>query len=183
MTERVVPEPWRRRGRPTKQGAVLSERVIVETVLHMVGQHGADVLTVRRLGAALDADPSALHQYSRNADDLLLAVADEFIGRAQPGRKPTSEWRTGLCELGLRVHASHQAHPQAALLAAYRTTGRDNEIRAVETILGVLRSTDFPDREAVRIYHACVDQALAFAALDAAALALPAPAQAADLQV
>ncbi|MFG2561364.1 TetR/AcrR family transcriptional regulator [Streptomyces sp. NPDC048496] len=183
MNERVIPEPQRRRRRPTKQGTVLSEQVIVETTLRLVGQHGADALTVRRLGAALGADPSALYRYFRNTDDLLLAVADELIGRAQLGWKLTGEWRTDLCELGLRVHASYRAHPQAALLAAHRTTGRDNEIRAVEMILGVLRSAGFPDREAVRIYHAFVDQALAFAALDAAALALPAPAQAADLQV
>ncbi|MFH8473789.1 TetR/AcrR family transcriptional regulator [Streptomyces sp. NPDC018000] len=183
MTERVVPEPQRRRRRPTKQGTVLSEQVIVETALRLVGRHGADALTVRRLGAALGADPSALYRYFRNTDDLLLAVADELIGRAQLGWQPTGEWRADLCELGLRVHASYQAHPQAALLAAHRTTGRDNEIRAVELILGVLRSAGLHDQEAVRIYHAFVDQALAFAALDAAALALPAPAQAADLRV
>ncbi|MFB6961218.1 TetR/AcrR family transcriptional regulator [Streptomyces sp. NPDC056309] len=183
MAERVVPEPLRRRRKPTKQGTVLSERVIVETALRLVGQHGAEALTVRRLGAALGADPSALYRYFRNTDDLLLAIADELIGRAQHGWQPTGDWRTDLCELGLRVHASYQAHPQAALLAAHRTTGRDNEMRAVEMILGVLRSAGFRDREAVRIYHAFVDQALAFAALDAAALAMPAPAQAADRKV
>ncbi|GGV81786.1 TetR family transcriptional regulator [Streptomyces gelaticus] len=162
---------------------MLSEQVIVETALRLVGRHGADALTVRRLGAALGADPSALYRYFHNTDDLLLAVADELIGRAQQGWRPTGEWRSDLCEMGLRVHASYQAHPQAALLAAHRTTGRNNEMRAVEAILGILRSAGFPDPEAVRIYHAFVDQALAFAALDAAALALPAPAQAADLQV
>ncbi|MCK7624478.1 TetR/AcrR family transcriptional regulator [Streptomyces sp. RS10V-4] len=183
MAERVVPEPLRRRRRPTKQGTVLSERVIVETALRLVGQHGAEALTVRRLGAALGADPSALYRYFRNTDDLLLALADELIGRAQHGWRPTGDWRADLCELGLRIHASYQAHPQAALLAAHRTTGRDNEMRSVEMILGVLRSAGFRDPAAVRIYHAFVDQALAFAALDAAALAMPAPAQAADLGV
>jgi len=183
MTERVVREPQRRRRRPTKQGTVLSERIIVETALRLIGHHGAEALTVRRLGAALGADPSALYRYFRNTDDLLLAIADELLGRAQHGWQPTGEWRADLCETGLRIHASYQAHPQAALLAAHRTTGRDNEIRAVEMILGVLRSAGFGDRDAVRIYHAFVDQALAFAALDAAALALPAAAQAADLEV
>lgn len=162
---------------------MLSERVIVETALRLVGQHGAEALTVRRLGAALGADPSALYRYFRNTDDLLLALADELIGRAQHGWRPTGDWRADLCELGLRIHASYQAHPQAALLAAHRTTGRDNEMRSVEMILGVLRSAGFRDPAAVRIYHAFVDQALAFAALDAAALAMPAPAQAADLGV
>ncbi|MFF1903522.1 TetR/AcrR family transcriptional regulator [Kitasatospora sp. NPDC058218] len=183
MTERVVPEPQRRRRKPTKQGTVLSEQVIVATALRLIGQHGAAALTVRRLGAALGADPSAVYRYFHNTDDLMLAVADELIGRAQHGLRLSGDWRADLRAIGMRVHAAYQAHPQAALLAAHRTTGRDNEIRAVETILGVLRSAGFPDREAVPIYHAFIDQALAFAAQDAAALALPDPARDADLAV
>ncbi|WP_086828150.1 TetR/AcrR family transcriptional regulator [Streptomyces sp. NRRL B-24572] len=183
MAERVVPEPRRRRRRPTKQGTVLSERIIVETALSLIGQHGAEALTVRRLGAALGCDPSALYRYFHNTDDLLLAIADELIGRAQADWQPTGDWRADLRDIGLRVHAAYQAHPQAAMLAAHRTTGRDHEARAVEKILGILRSAGFPDPEAVRIYHAFVDQALGFAALDAAELALPAPARSADLGV
>ncbi|MFE7233817.1 TetR/AcrR family transcriptional regulator [Streptomyces sp. NPDC002405] len=180
MTERVVREPQRRRRKPTKQGTVLSEQTIIETALRLIHQHGADALTVRRLGAALGADPSALYRYFHNTDDLLLAIADELIGRALQGWQPSGDWRAGLREVGLRIHAAYQAHPQAALLAAHRTTGRDNETRAVEEILGLLRSAGFQDEDAVRIYHAFVDQGLAFAALDAAAVSLPAPAQEAE---
>ncbi|WP_329561411.1 TetR/AcrR family transcriptional regulator [Kitasatospora sp. NBC_01266] len=183
MAERVIPEPQRRRRRPTKQGTVLSEQVIVDTALRLVGLHGAQALTVRRLGAALGADPSAVYRYFHSTDDLLLAIADELIGQAQHGWQPTGDWRADLRDIGLRIHAAYQAHPQAAMLAAHRTSGRDNETRAVETILGVLRSAGFPDLEAVRAYHALVDQGLAFAALDAAVLALPAPALAADQDV
>ncbi|MED7949867.1 TetR/AcrR family transcriptional regulator [Streptomyces sp. BE303] len=183
MAERVVPEPHRRRRRPTKQGVVLSEQLIVDTTLRLVGNHGAEALTVRRLGAALGADPSAIYRYFHSTDDLLLALADEFVGRAQKGWRPTGDWRADLREIGLRLHAAYQTHPQAAILAAHRTTGREHEMRAVERILGVLRGAGFPDVEAVRIYHAFVDQGLAFAALDAAALALPPAAQAADLEV
>ncbi|MFF3002544.1 TetR/AcrR family transcriptional regulator [Kitasatospora sp. NPDC057940] len=183
MSERVVPEPRRQRRRPTKQGVILSRELIVDTALRLIEQHGADALTVRRLGTALGADPSAVYRYFRSTDDLLLAVADELIGRAQYGWQATGDWRADLRAIGLRIHAAYQAHPQAALLAAHRTTGRTYEIAAVEAILGVLRGAGFPDREAVRIYHAFVDQSLGFAALDAAALALPAAAQAADLEV
>ncbi|GJF31653.1 TetR family transcriptional regulator [Kitasatospora sp. NE20-6] len=183
MAERVIPEPQRRRRRPTKQGTVLSEQVIVDTALRLVGLHGAEALTVRRLGAALGADPSAVYRYFRNTDDLLLALTDELVGHAQRGWRPTGDWRADLRDIGLRIHAAYQAHPQAAMLAAHRTTGRDHETRAVEAILGVLRTAGFPDPEAVRIYHALVDQGLAFAALDAAAAAMPAPARAADRDV
>ncbi|WP_329284967.1 TetR/AcrR family transcriptional regulator [Streptomyces sp. NBC_00691] len=180
MSERVVPEGERRRRRPTKQGAVLSEQLIVETALRLVAQHGAEALSVRRLGAALGADPSALYRYFRNTDALLLALADELIGRAQEGWRATGDWQEDLRSMGLRIHACYLSHPQAAVLGAYRTTGRPHETGAVERILGILRSAGFPDHFAVRAYHAFVDQALAFAAQDAAALALPKAAREAD---
>lgn len=183
MAERVVPEGRRQRRRPTKQGAVLSERLIVETALRLIAQHGADALSVRRLGAALGADPSALYRYFRNTDALLLALADEMIGRALEGWQATGDWRTDLRAVGRRIHASYLANPQAAILAAHRTTGRAHETRAVETILGILRTGGFPDALAVRVYHAFVDQALAFAAQDAAAAALPPAAAEADAEV
>lgn len=53
----------------------------------------------------------------------------------------------------------------------------------METILGVLRGAGFPDPMAARIYHAFVDQALAFAALDTASAALPVAARSADAAV
>ncbi|AJC60428.1 hypothetical protein GZL_07878 [Streptomyces sp. 769] len=183
MAERVVPERQRRRRRPTRQGVVLSRQLIVDTALRLVDHRGAEALTVRRLGAALGADPSAIYRYFRNTDDLLLDLADELIGLAQHGWRPTGDWRADLREIGLLIRRAYQAHPHAALLAAHRTTGRTHETRAVEAILGVLRRAGFPDPEAVRVYHAFVDQSLGFAALDAAALALPAAAQAADREV
>ncbi|MER8187837.1 TetR/AcrR family transcriptional regulator [Kitasatospora sp. NPDC094015] len=183
MNDRVVPEPERRRRRPTKQGTVLSAEVIVSTALRLLHQHGSEALTVRRLGAALGADPSAIYRYFHSTDDLLLAIADELIGHAQRDWRATGDWQSDLRGIGLCLHAAYQAHPQAALLAAYRTTGRANETRAVETILGILRGAGFPDQEAVAIYHAFVDQGLAFAAQDAAAAALPDAARAADLDV
>ncbi|MEU9564454.1 TetR/AcrR family transcriptional regulator [Streptomyces sp. NPDC048161] len=171
-SERVVPEGARRRRRPTKQGTVLSEQLIVETTLRLIGEHGAAALTVRRLGAALGCDPSALYRYFRDTDELLLAVADELIGRTMRGWRPTGDWRADLRTLGLRMHADYLAHPQAATLTCARVTGRTHEIRSVEAILGVLRGAGFPDAEAVRIYHVFVDQTLSFAALDASTLVL-----------
>ncbi|MGW1981379.1 TetR/AcrR family transcriptional regulator [Streptomyces collinus] len=183
MTERVVPAGDRRRRRPTKQGVVLSEELIVETALRLIEEHGADALSVRRLGRALGADPSSLYRYFRHTDDLMLAIADELIGRTLREWRPTGDWCADLRELGLRMHAGALAHPRAAVLSAHRVTGREHEIQAVENIIGTLRGAGFPDAEAVRIYHAFVDQALAFGALDSAGTALPRPAQDAETEV
>ncbi|WP_019068522.1 TetR/AcrR family transcriptional regulator [Streptomyces hokutonensis] len=183
MSDRVVPAADRRRRRPTKQGVVLSEELIVETALRLIEEHGAEALSVRRLGRALGADPSSLYRYFRHTDDLMLAVADELIGRTLRTWRPTGDWLADLRDLGLRMHAGALAHPRAAMLSSYRVTGRVYEIQAVETILGVLRGAGFPDTEAVRIYHAYVDQALAFGALDSANTALPKPARDAEAAV
>ncbi|MET7475933.1 TetR/AcrR family transcriptional regulator [Streptomyces sp. NPDC005648] len=183
MSERVVPPDARRRRRPTKQGVVLSDELIVATALRLIEEHGTEALSVRRLGRALGADPSSLYRYFRHTDDLMLAVADELIGRTLRVWRPTGDWRADLRELGLRMHAGALAHPRAAVLSSYRVTGRAYEIQAVETILGVLRGAGFPGPEAVRIYHVFVDQALAYGALDSASIALPRAAQEAETAV
>ncbi|MFI1393406.1 TetR/AcrR family transcriptional regulator [Streptomyces sp. NPDC020681] len=183
MAKPVVPEEARRRRRPTKNGSVLSEQLIIDTALRMLREHGGAGLTVRRLGIALGADPSTLYRYFSGIDDLTLAIGNVLIGRAMAGWKATGEWRADLRELGLRIHAAYLGHPQAAVLTASRVTGKANEVTADETILGMLRTAGFADADAVRIYHAFIDQSLAFAALDAASLALPAAARAADEEV
>ncbi|MET9736116.1 TetR/AcrR family transcriptional regulator [Streptomyces sp. NPDC006458] len=180
MAKQVVPEGKRRRRRPTRSGTVLSEALIVDTALRLLREHGGAGLSARRLGLALDCDPSTLYRYFRGMDDLTLAIGDALIDQALRGWAATGRWRTDLRSVGLRIHAAYVAHPQAALLTASRVTGRANELAADEAVLGILRTAGFPVPEAVRVYHAFVDQTLAFAALDAASLALPHAALRAD---
>ncbi|WP_127551416.1 TetR/AcrR family transcriptional regulator [Actinoplanes sp. OR16] len=173
MPKPVVPEQSRRRRRPTRSGTVLSEQLIVETALRMLREHGSAGLTARRLGLALDCDPSTLYRYFRGMDELTLAIGDTLIGQALRGWSPSGDWRSDLRTIGARIHRAYVAHPQAAVLTTSRVTGRPNELAADEAVLGVLRTAGLPVRDAVSIYHAFIDQTLAFAALDAASLALP----------
>ena len=183
MPKQVVPEADRQRRRRTKQGTVLSHRLIVETALRMLHEHGAAGLSARRLGLALGTDASTVYRYFRGMDDLTLAIADELISGAMANWRATGDWRADLRDLGLRIHAAYLTHPQAAVLTANRVSGRAHEVASDEAILGTLRTAGFPDRAAARIYHAFIDQTLAFAALDAASLALPEAAREADEQV
>jgi AcrR family transcriptional regulator len=183
MPKNIVAEADRRRRRPTKQGVVLSERLIVATALRMVHEHGSSGLSARRLGLALGADASTVYRYFRSMDELTLALGDELMRRVRAGWQPDGDWRSDLRALGLRIHTVYLAHPQAAVLTASRVSGRANELAADEAILAALRGAGFGDAAAVRIYHVFIDQCLAFAALDAAALVLPAPARESDRQI
>jgi AcrR family transcriptional regulator len=183
MPKAVVPEEKRRRRRPTRGGTVLTEKIIVDTALRLLREHGAAGLTARRLGLALDCDPSTLYRYFRGMDELTLAIGDTLIGQALHGWRPTGAWRDDLRTLGLRIHAAYVAHPQAAVLTTSRVTGRANELAADEAVLTVLRASGLPVPHAVGVYHAFIDQTLAFAALDAASLALPNAALLAEEEV
>ncbi|WP_328470638.1 TetR/AcrR family transcriptional regulator [Actinoplanes sp. NBC_00393] len=173
MPKAVVPEEKRRRRRPTRSGTVLSEQLIVEAALRLLREHGSTGLTARRLGLALDCDPSTLYRYFRGMDEIILAIGDALIGQALRGWTPSGEWRADLRALGLRIHDAYVAHPQAAVLTTSRVTGRANELAADEVVLTVLNSAGLPPADTVRVYHAFIDQTLAFAALDAASVALP----------
>ncbi|MDP9794386.1 AcrR family transcriptional regulator [Catenuloplanes nepalensis] len=183
MPKTVVPEEKRRRRRPTRGGTVLSETLIVDTALRLLREHGSAGLSARRLALALDCDPSTLYRYFRGMDELTLAIGDTLIGQALHGWTPAGAWRDDLRALGLRIHAAYVAHPQAAVLTTSRVTGKTNELAADEAVLAVLRASGLPVREAVAVYHAFIDQTLAFAALDAASLALPNAALLAEEEV
>ena len=172
----------RRRRRPTASGVVLSKELITETALRLIGEHGPEALSVRRLGAALGCDPSALYRYFRNTDDLLLAIADRIIGDTMDGFVAGPDWVASLREMAMRVRAGYLAHPRAAAMASYRVTRRENEFRAVETGVGLLLSAGFPPADAVRLYLAFIDTVLSHAALDAACHALPPQQREADEQ-
>ncbi|MCV7206292.1 TetR family transcriptional regulator [Mycolicibacterium peregrinum] len=174
MARTLNSESPKRRRRQTKQGVVLSEELIVGAALRVLQYHGAAGLTVRRLGLAVGADPTALYRYFRGIEDVVLAITDELLRRVAEGWEPTGQWRDDMRELGLRVHRVYLEYPQAGVLAASRVTGGAHEIQIIETVLGLLRSAGFPEREAVDVYHAFIDQMLGFAALDAAFEALPA---------
>lgn len=169
-----------RRRRPTKTGTVLSHELIVRTAIRLLSRHGNDALSVRRLGAALGADPSSLYRYFRNTDDLVLAVADELIGMSLRDVRVTGDWRADLRCIGTQLHRTYTAHPQTAVLAASRVTRRPNEIKGVELGLSVLREAGFGADDAARHYHRFIDLTLGFAAIDAAAASLPPQAAAAD---
>ncbi|GLP69671.1 TetR family transcriptional regulator [Streptomyces sp. TUS-ST3] len=178
MSSRVPEE--RRRRRPTRSGVLLSEDLIVETALRLIGEHGPEALSVRRLGAALGCDPTALYRYFHDTDDLVLAIADRIIGDAMAGFVPGDDWVASLREMARRVRAGYVAHPRAAAMAAHRVTRRRSEIRAVDTGIGLLLSAGFEPAAAARLYLAFIDTVLSHAATEAAFQALPRQQREAD---
>ncbi|HTJ67201.1 MAG TPA: TetR/AcrR family transcriptional regulator [Actinospica sp.] len=172
----------RRRNTRTKAGAVLSSDVIVDAALALVGEHGAAGLSVRRLGAAIGCDPTAIYRYFASVDELFLAMGDRLIAHTLDGYEPGEDWKVNLRTLANRTYAEYVAHPRVAIAVASRVTGGAHERRIIDHVLGELRRAGFEGEEAVRLYRSFGDFILAFSAVDADFLARSDEVRAADVQ-
>ncbi|WP_051548692.1 TetR/AcrR family transcriptional regulator C-terminal domain-containing protein [Nocardioides sp. URHA0032] len=61
---------------------------VVEHALGVLDAYGLADLTMRRLGAELGVQPSALYHHFANKQSLLAAVADEILARGPHGPRP-----------------------------------------------------------------------------------------------
>ncbi|MBW6438695.1 TetR/AcrR family transcriptional regulator [Actinoplanes hulinensis] len=158
------------RRRKTRSGVVLTEDLIVDAALRLIESPSGDRLSVRRLGAELGADPTAVYRYFRDLDALLLAVADRLIGDAFADFVPRDHWVDSLRDLAHSLRRSMRQHPRLAHLRAIRVTAGPHEMRVVDTGIGIMLSAGFAPADAVRHYRDFVDTVLAVAAVDAAEL-------------
>ncbi|WP_238010484.1 TetR/AcrR family transcriptional regulator [Dactylosporangium sp. AC04546] len=156
----------RARRRPTRAGVVLSTELIVDTVLRLIDGPAGDKLSVRRVGAALGADPTAIYRYFRSLDAILLAVADRLIGEATAGFVPGPDLGASLRDLAGRIYRSMRAHPRLAQLRAHRFIAGPHELQVVDMGIGLLLRAGFAPADAVRHYRDFIDTAFALAALD-----------------
>jgi AcrR family transcriptional regulator len=129
------------------------------------GEQGGEALSVRHLGAALGADPTAIYRYFRTMDELLLEIGDRLIGLSLRGFEPGPDWKETLRAVGRRTYAVYLEHPRVGMIVACRITGGPQEAAIIEMILGCLRQAGFDDPAAVRLYRTFGDLTLAFAAV------------------
>ena len=64
----------------------------------LLDAHGLSALTMRRLGAELGVQPSAIYHHFTSKQDLLAAVADEILARGSRPRT-AAEWPDQLREI------------------------------------------------------------------------------------
>jgi AcrR family transcriptional regulator len=145
-----------------------------------LAQGGLDAVSMRALGARLGADPTAVYRHFASKDDLVLAIADRLIEEAMDGLPAHDCWVETVIDSTRRLRRTYLAHPAAASLSSFRTTGRPAEMRVVDRTLEAVMAAGYEGLEAAVVYRALGDFALAWCGGEAALLALPEPLQAVD---
>jgi AcrR family transcriptional regulator len=90
---------------------------VLAHAVSLLDTHGLSALTMRRLGAELDVQPSAIYHHFASKQDLLAAVADEILAR---GARPRTavEWPDRLREVCSELRAAMLACTDGADVVA-----------------------------------------------------------------
>jgi AcrR family transcriptional regulator len=113
---------------------------------------GVGKLTMRRIGAELGADPTAVYRHFRNKDELLVELADRLFG-TEIELEPGLSWREAF-KIELR-HAMYRyrAHPDLAMLLAVQPDDTPSLQRIAERNLQTLTELGLSDADAARMFQ------------------------------
>lgn len=150
----------------------LSPDIIVTAAIDVLADVGAEQFSVRRLGDALDADPTAIYRHFRNKDELMRAMGDRSL-TGLVDDLPTTTWRECIRELCIRIRAANLAQPALASLVRGAPPRHRNELLITEVILARLHDAGFGTAAAAQAYHAVIELTIGSAAIDSTLAAMP----------
>jgi AcrR family transcriptional regulator len=160
-----------------RRRAHLDRESILDAGIRLAAGGGEDALSVRKLGAELGADPTAIYRHFRDKEELLAALLDRLHGEAQERVDPSGTWRERMRTLADATLEVLLAHPAIGIEAGILSTDGPYERQAIELLLGALEEAGLDEPDVVRFYAVFTGHILAFAsALSAALLMSDTPA-------
>jgi AcrR family transcriptional regulator len=155
-TTNPVPSVWTRQQREPDQPA-LSRAAIVREAVGMLDAEGTEALSMRKLGARLNAGATSLYRHVATKDELMELAVDEVFGEITvPADGTGADWRAAVSEAARSFRATTLRHPWLAsvlgqaglaylgpnlmsfserLAALFAAAGFPEPSRAIDTVL------------------------------------------------
>jgi AcrR family transcriptional regulator len=145
-----VEAEWPRSRPAAQQRRALSQDLIVDTALDLLGKGGLDTVSMRRVAQELGTGPASLYAHVSNKEELHELMLDRLLSRL-PRPEPNPDiWTEQILEM---------ARAQLKMLTSYPGIARvgletvvpagPNALAYGEAVLAVLRAGGLPDRVAV----------------------------------
>jgi AcrR family transcriptional regulator len=115
----------------------LDRELILAAAERIVGSEGLSALTMRRIGAELGADPTAVYRHFRNKEALLTQLAVRLFSTG-PELDPNDSWQDRLREHIRHAFDRYRAHPDLGILLARQPDDLPPLVRITETSLDLL---------------------------------------------
>ncbi|GAA1275420.1 TetR/AcrR family transcriptional regulator C-terminal domain-containing protein [Kitasatospora nipponensis] len=150
-----IPSVWARQQRESDQPA-LSRAAIVREAIAVLDADGIDALSMRKLGARLNAGATSLYRHVATKDELMELAVDEVVAEISVPPADGSDWRAAATEAAGSFRATALRHPWLAsvlgqaglaylgpnlmsyserLAALFTAAGFPEPSRAIDTVL------------------------------------------------
>ena len=137
----------------------ITRELVLTTALEIIDHDGADALSMRRLGAALDRDPMILYRHAPGKAALLDGVVEVVL--AQLHVDPADpDWAAQLRGVARDYRALALEHPNVVPLLVTRPLATPlalrprGTLRPLEDLLALLTGAGFSGPDALHIYRA-----------------------------
>jgi AcrR family transcriptional regulator len=138
------------RTRPAERRRALSQELIVDTALDLLGKASLDTVSMRRVAQELGTGPASLYAHVSSKEELHELMLDRLLGRLPRPEPDPNIWTEQILEM---------ARAQLAMLTSYPGIARvgletvipagPNALTYGEAVLAILRAGGLPDRVAV----------------------------------
>jgi AcrR family transcriptional regulator len=137
----------------------LDRELIVQAARRILADEGLSKLTVRRIGAELGADPTAIYRHFRSKSELVTELADlAFL--SVPWPDPELPWQERLRQ-GLRAAlALYRDNPDFAIALSHQDDNTPGLRRIAEMVLSILTEAGLDAREAAIGYQLITNYAV-----------------------
>lgn len=152
--------------------APLSPSAIVDAAIELLEQSGENAVTMRRLGEALGADPTAVYRHFRDKGELMRAVGDRLLGEVTTDVDLDQHWRTIVVSVCGRLRDALLQQPQLAATVRDAPPLAAAEFTITEVLLQQFLRADLGPRDAALAYHSVIELTVGSATIDAALDAL-----------
>jgi AcrR family transcriptional regulator len=140
-------------GAAAEEGRIRLDRERILAAAEAIARReGVARLTMRRIGAELGADPTAVYRHFRNKRELLLQLADRLFD-IRPLFESDVDWRTMLREAIRQSIALYRVNLELALLLAQQPDDTSSLERDVEATLAQLARAGLGPADAARAYR------------------------------
>lgn len=115
----------------------LDRELILDAAQAIADREGLSKMTMRRIGAELGADPTAVYRHFRDKNELLVQLADRLFGIG-PDLDPALGWRETM-KIEMRYGLNrYRRHPDLALLLAVQPDDTPSLERIADREIGLL---------------------------------------------
>jgi AcrR family transcriptional regulator len=163
--ERVPIWARERRRRPS----ALSRTAIVEAALEIADTEGVDVVSIRRVAAALGARTMSLYTYIDSKDDLLDLMTDQVAGELIIEGELPGDWRAAITMIAQREREAGLRHPWLVELAHHRSHAviGPNLLRHLDQSIAAVSGLKLGIEDTLRVVSAVDDYMLGFTSREA----------------